>query len=233
MALLREAGIGQVSLDLMFGLPDHLEHDVARDLDHALALAPEHLSAYGLTLEARTPYARWVDRRQAAPAPDDRYAAEFLLLHDRLRAAGFEHYEVSNYARVAGGRRARHNGAYWVGRPYVGLGPAAHGYRTGQRRWNLRDWTAFERAVRAGQDPVEGSETLTTSQLNLEAVYLGLRSADGVEPGTVAGLNRRAVLAAAHAGWLTEADGWIRATPQGWLVLDELTRALTTFAEGG
>jgi oxygen-independent coproporphyrinogen-3 oxidase len=235
LSCLRQADVPQVSMDLMFALPDELESDVARDLDRALELEPDHLSVYGLTLEPRTPYARWVERRRSAPAPDDRYAAEFLLVHDRLTAAGYEHYEVSNYASLAGAgsRRALHNGAYWAGRPYIGLGPAAHGYASGRRRWNARDWTAYERAVLRGLDPLDGHETLSPDQLHLEAVYLGLRSAQGVAPATAARLNRPVSLAAIAAGWLTTDGGWIRATARGWLVLDQLARALTTFPEGG
>jgi oxygen-independent coproporphyrinogen-3 oxidase len=235
MIVLRDAGVPEVSLDLMFALPDELEQDVARDLDLALALRPDHVSAYGLTLEPRTPYARRVERGEARPATDDRYAAEFLLVHDRLTAAGFEHYEVSNYAdtRTGVSRRARHNGAYWTGRPYVGLGPAAHGFAGGRRRWNEREWTAYERAVRRGDDPLAGWEVLSPEQQLTEAVYLGLRSARGVDRETTQRLNENAVLAAANAGWLTGRDGWLQATPAGWLVLDELARVLTTSAKSG
>jgi oxygen-independent coproporphyrinogen-3 oxidase len=235
VAQLRDAGPSQVSVDLMFALPDELEQDVARDVDLGLALEPDHVSAYGLTLEPRTPYARWTASGGATPAPDERYAAEFLLVHERLTAAGFDHYEVSNYGRATAGhsRRARHNGAYWTGRPYIGLGPAAHGFRDGVRRWNERAWVAWERAVRRGDDPVAGRETLTPAQRQLEMAYLGLRSSDGIAPDAAAGLNSRAVLAAVSAGWLTTADGWLRATPRGWLILDELARVLTTFPGGG
>ena len=235
MTRLREAGLPQVSVDLMFALPEELEQDLARDLDQALALEPDHISAYGLTLEPRTPYARWVTGKRVTPAPDERYATEFLLVHDRLTAVGFDHYEVSNYAGSRNGAplRARHNGAYWTGRPYLGLGPAAHGYDGGRRRWNEREWTAYERAVLGGRDPVAGEEALTPEQRALEAAYLGLRSSHGIDPVLGARLNHRAVLAAASVGWLTTTDGWVRATPRGWLVLDELTALLTTFPEGG
>jgi oxygen-independent coproporphyrinogen-3 oxidase len=235
MGRLREAGPPRVSLDLMFALPDELEQDVARDVERGLALEPDHVSAYGLTLEPRTPYARRADRGEATPAPDERFAEEFLLVHHRLTAAGFEHYEVSNYARATadGSRRARHNGAYWAGRPYVGLGPAAHGFREGERRWNERALVAWEQAVRRGEDPVAGREALTPAQRRLEMAYLGLRSSAGIAPDAARALNQPALLAAVRAGWLTTVDGWVRATPSGWLVLDELARVLTTFHEGG
>src|SRR5205814_834371 len=121
---LRDTGVDNISLDLIFALPTMLERDWARDLEQALALRPDHLSLYGLTVEERTPLARWISRGAAAPPDDDRYADEYLLAHSRLAACGYRFYEVSNAARD--GRRSRHNSAYWSGRPYRGLGPAAH-----------------------------------------------------------------------------------------------------------
>src|SRR5438094_909852 len=121
---LRAAGIDNISLDLIFALPAELERDWARDLDLACSLLPAHLSLYGLTVEERTPLARWVSRGATSVPNDDRYAEEYLLAHRRLAARGYAFYEVSNAARD--GHRSRHNSAYWSGRAYVGLGPAPH-----------------------------------------------------------------------------------------------------------
>jgi oxygen-independent coproporphyrinogen-3 oxidase len=175
---LRSAGIAEVSLDLIFALPGELARDWRGDLDRALALAPDHLSLYGLTVEAHTPLAHWVARRETGPAPDDRYADEFLTAHERLGGAGYEHYEVSNYARP--GKRARHNSAYWRRAPYIGLGPSAHSGLGRERRWNVREWAAYERRVGGGEGAVEGSELLDARALRLEELYLGLRTVDGV-----------------------------------------------------
>ncbi|MBI4421946.1 MAG: radical SAM family heme chaperone HemW, partial [Gemmatimonadetes bacterium] len=142
---LRAAGIHAISLDLIFGLPEELAADFGRDLDRALHLGPTHLSVYGLSVEPRTPLARWISRGAASTPADERYVRDFLLAHGTLVGAGFEHYEVSNYARP--GHRSRHNSAYWTSRPYAGLGPAAHSYRRGtggERRWNLAQWTAYD-----------------------------------------------------------------------------------------
>ena len=132
---LRDAGLDNVSLDLIFALPAELRRNWSRDLDHALALQPAHLSLYGLTVEPRTPLARWISRGTSAAPDDERYAAEYLLAHQRLSAAGYHFYEVSNAARD--GLRSRHNSAYWSGRSYEGLGPAAHSYDGRARRWNV------------------------------------------------------------------------------------------------
>src|SRR5207247_1231619 len=142
---LRAAGFDNVSLDLIFALPAELERDWGRDLDAAIRLAPDHLSLYGLTIEERTPLARWVSRGAAAAPDDDRYAEEYLIAHERLGGAGFVFYEVSNAARD--GRRSRHSAAYWSGRPYRGLGPAAHSFDGRSRFWNLAAWEAYRRAV--------------------------------------------------------------------------------------
>src|SRR2546430_4638935 len=142
---LRAAGFENISLDLIFSLPAELERDWVRDLDLACSLRPAHLSLYGLTVEERTPLARWISRGAAAMPDDERYAEEYLLAHMRLAACGYQFYEVSNACRD--GCRSRHNSAYWSGRAYRGLGPAAHSFDGRVRRWNLAGWEAYRRAV--------------------------------------------------------------------------------------
>ena len=149
VGVLREAGISNLSLDLIYALPDSLQRDWARDLDQALALAPDHLSLYGLTVEQGTPLGRWVARGEVAPTAEGRYAEEFLLAHQRLTGAGYRHYEVSNYGRP--GREAVHNSAYWRRAPYLGLGPSAHSAAGNRRWWNVREWAAWQRGVEAGE----------------------------------------------------------------------------------
>ena len=209
---LRGAGIDNISLDLIFALPDELNRDWARDLDMALALRPQHLSLYGLTVEPRTPLDRWISRGATHPPDEDRYAEEYLAAHSRLAADGYEFYEVSNASLP--GYRSRHNSAYWSGKPYVGLGPAAHSFDGRTRRWNLRAWEAYRRAIAEGKSAVESEETLTDEQRELEATYLGLRSSEGVAVGT--GTVR------AVPGWLEVRDGRLKCTPEGWLRLDSL-----------
>jgi oxygen-independent coproporphyrinogen-3 oxidase len=140
-----------------------------------------------------------------------------------LSAAGFEHYEVSNYARP--GRRARHNGAYWTGAPYVGIGPAAHGFDGETRRWNARGYAEWRDRATSGADPLEGSERLTDENRIAETVYLGLRSESGL---VVHDSDEPAISAWRDAGWVTiTADRRMRCTPEGWLRLDSLAAALT------
>ena len=217
--LLRAGGITQLSLDLMFGVPATLGRDWAHDLARALDLAPEHLSLYGLTVEPHTPLARWTARGEATPADEPSYAAEFLAADARLTAAGYEHYEVSNYARP--GARARHNSAYWRRRPFLGLGPSAHSGIGRERWWNLREWAAYERAARAGTPLVVGVEHLDDAAVRLEELYLGLRTTDGVAAAAAGPDAERWV----SAGWAERRGEQLCLTAEGWLRLDALVAA--------
>lgn len=221
---LRAAGIDNISLDLIFGLPAELERDWSRDLDSACSLLPAHLSLYGLTVEPRTPLDRWISRGATQPPDDARYAEEYLEAHERLPVAGYRFYEVSNAARE--GFASRHNSAYWSGRPYLGLGPAAHSFDGRARRWNLAAWEAYRRAVAAGRSPVESEEVLTAEQRELEGLYLALRTDAGVSPHACPRLFTQSH-ALVSAGWMVEAGDRIRCTPEGWLRLDSLVRDLT------
>lgn len=215
--LIREGGISNLSLDLIYALPAQLDRDWAWDLHLALALEPDHLSLYGLTVEPRTPLGRWVDRGEVHPLPDARYAEEFLQAHQALTRVGFHHYEVSNYAWP--GREAVHNAAYWRRSPYLGLGPSAHSATGSERWWNLREWTAWSRAIVAGETTVAGAEQLGPDSVGVEELYLGLRTDGGVPEEAVDPALARSWL---EAGWAERAGGRLRLTPEGWLRLDGL-----------
>ncbi len=219
---LSAAGIRNISLDLIFALPAELERDWSKDLERAIALAPAHLSLYGLTVEERTPLARWISRGATSAPDDDRYADEYLLAHERLAAAGYHFYEVSNAARE--GQRSEHNSAYWSGRPYRGLGPAAHSFDGRTRRWNLAAWEAYRRAITAGQSPIASEELLTSAQRRLEEVYLALRTAAGLPVGDCPSARLPDWV---KAGWVRVHHDRIVCTPEGWLRLDALVRDLT------
>jgi oxygen-independent coproporphyrinogen-3 oxidase len=223
VAAARAGGIEDLSLDLIFALPEALGRDFDADVQQLLALGPAHVSLYGLTVEPATPLGRWVARGGTLERPEEDYEREFLAAHESLTRAGLEHYEVSNYA--APGRRARHNSAYWAGVPYVGVGPAAHGFDGAVRRWNERAYATWRDRALAGADPIEGEEPLTDENRVAEEVYLGLRSDLGLRllPG-----ERDLVAPWDVAGWVTvDADGRLRCTPLGWLRLDSLAAALT------
>jgi oxygen-independent coproporphyrinogen-3 oxidase len=219
---LRCAGIEDLSLDLIFGLPSVLQRDWNDDLERGLALEPDHVSLYGLTVEAHTPLGRWTSRGEVNSVDEDTYAAEFLTAHRALTSKGYDHYEVSNAGRP--GHRARHNSAYWRRAPFLGLGPAAHSGFCDERRWNIREWAAYERVVAAGRSPVEGRELLDPAAIALEELYLGLRTRDGLAVNRLAPFLRDTW---EENGWAVTADDRVRLTPEGWLRLDALVSSIS------
>lgn len=222
---LGRAGFDDISIDLIFALPMSLTRDWQRDLTRALALHPSHVSLYGLTLEPQAPFGRWVARGEVVEAPEEQYEKEFLLADELLVASGFEHYEVSNFARP--GRRARHNFSYWQGVPYAGLGPGAHEFAEPVRRWNVREYAEWMRRLNDGADPMAGSESLTDENRIAEGVYLGLRTVDGL---AVAAAEASHVGRWIDSGWATLKPGnRLALTPYGWLRLDSLAADLTLF----
>lgn len=222
---LRDGGIADISIDLIFAAPATVgfTRDWVRDVEMGLALEPEHLSVYGLTVEAHTPLGRWTARGQVTESPEERYEQEFLLAHERLTAAGFDHYEVSNYGRPD--HRAVHNSSYWTGVPYLGLGPAAHGFDGAQRRWNAPAYTHWLSAVQAGQDPMAGAEQIGPGERVAEDVYLGLRTVDGLELRQNEWMTVTPWL---DAGWGTRSRDRLVLSPLGWLRLDSLAASLTS-----
>jgi len=221
----RAGGIPNLSLDLIFALPVSLRRDWRRDLDAAIALEPDHVSLYGLTVEPGTPLFRQVGRGEAVPADDARYEQEYLLAHERLAAAGYGFYEVSNAARP--GREAVHNRAYWLLEPYLGLGPSAHSFDGVSRWWNEPAWARWQELLEQGKSPVAGHEILNDHQRRLEQMYLALRTSTGLAmeepcPPKLA----REVPRWIGAGWAAESGRRVRLTPQGWLRLDSLVASI-------
>ena len=219
---LRDAGFDDWSLDLIFALPPEVERSWPEDLRRAIELQPPHISCYGLTVEPHTPLQRWRERGQVHDADEERYETEFLEADRELTAAGYEHYEVSNYARA--GRKAMHNSAYWRRVPYAGFGPSAHSFDGSVRRWNAREYVAWRERILSGLDPVEGTESLTPDAVAIEEVYLGLRTSTGlpVNSANAGDFDRWS-----DRGWAAVVDGVGRLTPSGWLRLDSLIGDLT------
>lgn len=241
VAAARAAGIDNLSLDLMFGLPGQTQDHWRRDVEAALALAPEHLSAYALTIERGTPFGA-LDRAGRLTRPDDdAVAAMFAWAREALSVAGLEPYEVSSYARP--GRRARHNSLYWqvAGAAYLGVGASASSFRpladgSGWRFANPRATATYLRAAAAGRGnptPVQ-IERRRADDLENEALWLALRTSDGVDRGE----HRRRygrdpvegrateIADCLRAGWLSLDDGQIRLTPAGVLYADEVASRL-------
>lgn len=220
--VLRDTPFASWSFDLIFALPESLGRDWSRDLALALAKQPPHLSLYGLTIEQGTPLGKWAARGDVESPDEATYEGEFLDAHAQAAAVGFDHYEVSNFAQP--GHHAQHNRSYWRGVPYLGFGPSAHGFDGATRRWNSAAYAAWQERLRAGQDPVAGSENIGTGEHELERVYLGLRTTAGL---ILRDDERPVVEPWIAAGWATLDGPRLVLTPLGWLRLDGLSAALT------
>jgi oxygen-independent coproporphyrinogen-3 oxidase len=220
----RRAGLDNVSVDLIYGLPGLDGPTWERTVRGALDWAPEHLSAYALALDEGS---LWRARGVAGLPDEDAVAAQYWRLAELAGAAGLEHYEISNYARP--GLGSRHNLRYWRRQEYLGLGPGAAGFLGDVRYVNVRAVDRYAGLVGRGQAPLEGHERLTPRQEIGERLVLGLRLAEGIptswleervslEPGRLPD-----VLAAwREGGLLADAGGRARLTEAGFLVSDSL-----------
>jgi putative oxygen-independent coproporphyrinogen III oxidase len=192
LADLRAAGVPAVNLDLIYGCPGEDDASWAATLATAVGLGPEHLSAYALGIEPATRFGRLVAAGRMTPPDDDLLADRYQTACAALAAAGYAHYEVSNWARgmaragAAGpwlpAHASRHNLTYWRRGRYLGLGAGAHEFDGASRRWNLAAVPAYLAAVRAGRRPTAGQERLGHAEARFEALALRLRTADGLDP---------------------------------------------------
>ena len=173
------AGIRSVSLDLIFGAPGQTPRSWRTSLEAALALGVDHISCYGLTIEAGTPYERWYARDPRAFSSQDDEADLYETAIATLEGEGFEHYEISNFARP--GHRCRHNENYWANGEYVGLGVGAASYQGGERSVHTKNFDAYVEAALAGNAVPAERERLSPAAALGEAVMLGLRTAQGVD----------------------------------------------------
>lgn len=224
----RESGL-DVSLDLIYGTPGESLTDWRTSLDAAVALCPDHVSAYALVVEAGTKLAAQV-RRGDVPAPDDDdEAAKYELADEVLTAAGFGWYEVSNWAREPR-FRCRHNVGYWGGGDWWGVGPGAHSHVGGVRWWNVKHPVAYADRLAAGESPAAAREILTAEQRHDEEVLLGVRLVDGLPVDRLDRAGRTAVAGLVAEGLVDGrvalAQRRVQLTRQGRLLADTVVRRL-------
>lgn len=235
VAAARKAKIRNLNLDLIYGLPGQTEESWHNTVEQALALEPEHLSCYGLTVEEGTPLARRVEGGEVLP-DDDMQAALYLWTVDRLAQAGYEQYEISNFART--GYQSRHNLKYWMGMPYMGIGAAAHSDFGGCRYAYVSSVTGYIRGVLKGDQLLDSSELIPERERGSEYLMLRLRTVHGVEEWEY----RRKYymnfdpLAARLAeyeghGWATQTNGRWHFTPEGFLLSNRLIAELLELQE--
>jgi oxygen-independent coproporphyrinogen-3 oxidase len=223
----RDAGL-QVSLDLIYGTPGESLDDWSASLDLALAQTPDHLSAYALIVEDGTKLARQISRGEVAQPDDDLQADMYDLADERLAAAGFGWYEVSNWATDEA-HRSRHNLAYWTGQDWWGIGPGAHSHVGGVRWWNVKHPAAYASRLAAGESPAAGRETLDAETRRVEAVLLRSRVSDGLPTSLLDPAGRTAVAGLIADGLVEGAaalKGCVVLTRSGRLLADAVVRRL-------
>ncbi len=228
VAAARAAGLS-TSLDLIYGTPGESLEDWRTSLEAALALEPDHVSAYALVVEEGTRMARQVARGELPEPEGDDEADKYELADTVLAQAGYDWYEVSNWARTPADR-CRHNEGYWRGDAWWGVGPGAHGHVGGVRWWNVKHPRAYAARLAAGESPAAAREVLTAEQRHDEEVLLGVRLREGLDLGRLDDAGRTAV-AGLVADGLLEGPAAVRdrravLTLRGRLLADTVVRRL-------
>lgn len=227
----RAAGFDDLSLDLMYGLPGLSTTDWLNNLQDALQYQPEHISAYCLTVEPGTVLAHQVTKGTVTPANEKEANTQMQQLMATLEEQGYEHYEISNFARA--GRYARHNTAYWQGKTYLGVGPSAHSYNGGERQWNVANNPQYLKSLSENNIPAE-VETLTKQDRLNETVLLSLRTMWGLDLSHIRhefGKDAESYLRKEaefylNKGQLREAENRFFVTPQGKPLADRIASDL-------
>ncbi|MEV7283922.1 radical SAM family heme chaperone HemW [Streptomyces sp. NPDC093252] len=224
----REAGFDHVNLDLIYGTPGESDDDWRASLDAALAAGPDHISAYALIVEEGTQLARRIRRGEIPMTDDDVHADRYLIADAVLAEAGFDWYEVSNWA-TSDAARCLHNELYWRGADWWGAGPGAHSHVGGVRWWNVKHPGAYAAALAQGRSPGAGRELLSAEDRRVERILLELRLRDGVPLGLLRAKGRESAADALSAGLLEPAPyaaGHAVLTLRGRLLADGVVRDL-------
>ena len=224
---LRKKGIHNISIDLMYGFPEETLEEWEYDIQQALALNVEHISAYALTYEEGTPLYRLLEEGKVKEINEERSLAMYDRLIDRLQEAGYEHYEISNFSRK--GWRSRHNSSYWQLVPYIGIGAAAHSYDGRQRQWNIADINSYINHIQQGIVPAE-EELLDKDSRYNDHVMLALRTCEGLDLSTLDSDERSYCEETAKKfvldGLLVKTDNHLRLSRKGLFVSDMIMSEL-------
>ncbi len=227
----RGAGFTNISIDLMFALPDSNVKEWRHDLEQAIALRPNHISAYNLTYEEGTVLYKEVEKGIIYPLSEDENLAQFKILINTLKEAGYKHYEISNFALA--GYESRHNSSYWHDVPYLGCGAAAHSYNGDSRQWNIADIKKYIKGIEEGAPDYE-IEYLTTADKHNDTILTRLRTSNGIpidwfEQRFGEELTKRLIDSAAqhiNNGTLKLQDNSLSLTEKGIFISDAIIRDL-------
>ncbi|MBR5499533.1 MAG: radical SAM family heme chaperone HemW [Bacteroidales bacterium] len=230
-AVLEDAGVRNISIDLIFGLPQLTSDQWSETLKKALDISsrgilPQHISSYQLSVEPGSMLSRLVEKGSWSEASEDLCQEQYSALCSVLAAAGYHHYEISNFAQP--GFEARHNSAYWHHVPYVGLGPGAHSFLPSVRKWNRPDLQSYLAAAQGGDfTSVQEGETLDADQLTLERIMLGLRTSNGLPESYLrANCDPSALSRALAAGHLVSIGPNLRIPESNFFISDSIIFAL-------
>lgn len=174
----REAGFSNISIDLMYALPGETMDDWKRDIEQAIILNPEHLSCYSLTIEEKTAFGKWAATGKLKPEPDEVSALHLEMLMHELSQAGYEHYEISNFARP--GFYSKHNSSYWKAKRYLGVGPSAHSFTGEKRQYNISNNHTYVKSLQEGTIPFEREILSAENKIN-EYILTTLRTSWGTD----------------------------------------------------
>ena len=224
----RKAGFEQISVDLIYGAPGESDRDWAASLAAAIDLAPDHVSAYALTVEDGTRLARRVRRGELLEPDDDLLADRYIQADEAFAAAGLTAYEVSNWA-TGPAAWCRHNLGYWRTDSWWGVGPGAHSHVGGVRWWNVRHPAEYTERLRSGRSPAQARETIDAAARYLERVMLAVRMSEGLPVGELTEAGRASLDELAATGLVDRnglAAGRVRLTRDGRLLTDTVVRAL-------
>ena len=224
----RRAGYEHVSVDLIYGSPGESAADWQQTVSTAIALDVDHVSAYALIVEEGTKFAKKVQRGELEMPPDDETAEKYLAIDSALHEAGFQWYELSNWAKPGG--ECRHNINYWNGAQWWGVGPGAHSFVDNRRWWNVKHPQTYKRLITEGQSPENSSESLSEDDVALEFIMLRMRMRSGIEKKALSKEQQQTIETYLSSGHIDSAQwqlGRAVLTPQGRLIADRVVRELS------
>lgn len=227
-----------ITIDLIYGTPDLTNEKWKQNVDKAISLCIPHLSCYALTVEPKTPLQKLIREHKTPDVNSDQQSEQFLLLMEWMQQAGYEHYEISNFAKP--GFQSRHNSSYWKGKPYFGFGPSAHSFDGRSRWWNVANNTKYMRSIEQGIIPFE-KEVLTAKQQINELIMISLRTQEGLDleriTQDIQGMNKEELVKVQNEllkesaryvrnGLMVQEEGRLRLTREGKLLADGIAANL-------
>lgn len=224
---LARAYFDNITIDLIYGTPQLTNEKWKYNVDTAISIGIPHLSCYALTVEPKTPLQKMIDQHRSPDVDPDKQSAQFLLLMDWMEKAGYEHYEISNFAKP--GWRSRHNSSYWKGAHYLGLGPSAHSFNGHSRQWNIANNQQYIDSINKDIIPYEIEELTPTQQLN-EYIMTALRTMEGIDLQKINEEERTRILSESrnylNSGLMKKERDHLILTKEGRLLADGIAAAL-------